>query len=71
MALLGQSVSGIEAKRIGLVHRTYPPHLDLRESAHEFLMDLASLDAETYATIKHQILDGLDLSYKAALAHHP
>ena len=68
---LGQPLSGIEAERIGLVHRTYPPDQDLRESAHDFLMHLASLDPETYAITKRRILDGLDLSYEAALAHYP
>jgi 2-(1,2-epoxy-1,2-dihydrophenyl)acetyl-CoA isomerase len=71
IALLGEPISGVEAERIGLVHRTYPPDRDLRESAHEFLLGLAGLHPQTYAFIKRQILDGLDLSYDEALAHHP
>jgi len=69
IALLGEMLSGLEAERIGLVHRTYPPDVDLREAAREFLLRLAGLHPETYARIKRQILDGLDLSYEAALAH--
>jgi len=71
IALLGEPISGVEAERIGLVHCTYPPDQDLRESAREFLLRLAGLDPQTYAFIKRQILDGLDLRYEAALAHHP
>ena len=71
IALMGQPLTGLEARRIGLVHRTYPPGKDLRETAHEFLMRLAGLPVESYAVIKRNILDGLDLSYEAALCHQP
>jgi len=71
IALLGQPLTGLEAERIGLVHRTYPPDVDLREAGRDLLLRLASLHAETYAKIKRQILDSLDLSYEAALAHQP
>jgi len=71
IALLGQLLTGLEAERMGLVHRVYPPTKDLRESAHEFLLRLAGLPAESYAIIKRHIIDGLDLSYEAALAHQP
>ncbi len=71
IALLGQPLTGLEAERIGMIHRTYPPGADLREAAREFLLRLAGLHAETYAIVKRQILDGLDLSYEQALAHQP
>jgi len=71
IALMGQPLTGIEAKEIGLVHQTYPSDSDLRESAKEFLQKLADLPAEAYAIIKRHIHDGLDLSYEMALAHHP
>ncbi|MBW2085525.1 MAG: enoyl-CoA hydratase/isomerase family protein [Deltaproteobacteria bacterium] len=71
IALLGEPLTGVEAEGIGLVHRVYPPDADLRESAREFLLKLASLPAESYAVIKRHILDGMDLSYQAALAHQP
>lgn len=69
--LLGQLLTGVEAESIGLVHRVYPPETDLRESAHEFLLRLAGLHAETYTAIKRHILDSLDLTYEASLAHQP
>lgn len=71
IALMGEPMTGMEAEKIGLVHRTYPPGVDLRESAREFLLRLADLPAESYAMIKRHMLDGLDLTYEAALAHHP
>jgi enoyl-CoA hydratase/carnithine racemase len=71
IALMGEPMTGMEAEKIGLVHRTYPPGVDLRESAREFLLRLADLPAESYTIIKRHMLDGLDLTYEAALAHHP
>ena len=70
-ALMGEPFTGREAEQIGLVHRTYPSDTDLRESAHEFLIRLAGLPAESYTIIKRHILDGLDLSYEGALTHQP
>ena len=69
IALLGELLSGEEAHRIGLVHRVYPDGIDIRESARDFLLGVSRLDGETFATIKRQILDGLDLRYESALAH--
>lgn len=71
IALMGQPLTGTEAKKIGLVHRVYPSDRDLRESARDFLLVLVALPAESYAIIKRQIHDGLDLSYEMALAHQP
>ena len=64
-------MTGLEAREIGLVHRTYPPDKDLRESARDFLLHLAVLPVHTYAVIKRHIIDGLDLSYEMALSHQP
>jgi 2-(1,2-epoxy-1,2-dihydrophenyl)acetyl-CoA isomerase len=71
IALMGEPLTGTEAEKIGLVHKTYPPGVDLREAAHEFLLRLADLPAESYALIKRHMLDGLDTTYEAALAHLP
>lgn len=71
IALMGEPLTGLEAEEMGLVHRTYPSHKDIRESSHDFLVRLAELPATSYAIIKKHILDGLDLSYEIALAHHP
>lgn len=71
IALLGEPMTGVEALKIGLVHRVYPAGSDLREAAHEFLTRLAALAGENYALIKRHIIEGLDLSYAAALAHQP
>ena len=71
IALMGEPMTGLEAEQMGLVHRVYPPETDLREAAREFLLELAGLPAEAFAVTKRQILDGLDLSYEAALAHEP
>jgi 2-(1,2-epoxy-1,2-dihydrophenyl)acetyl-CoA isomerase len=71
ISLMGMPMTGLEAREIGLVHRCYPPDMDLRESARDFLLGLANLPAESYAVIKKHINDGLDLSYEMALAHQP
>ena len=71
IALMGEPMTGVEAGQMGLVHRVYPADSDLREAAHEFLLELAELPAQAYAIRKRQILDGLDLSFDAALAHEP
>ncbi|MBW2623584.1 MAG: enoyl-CoA hydratase/isomerase family protein, partial [Deltaproteobacteria bacterium] len=71
IALMGEPLTGLEAEQMGLVHKVYPPEIDLREAAQEFLLKLAELPAEAYAIRKRQILDGLDLSFDAALAHEP
>lgn len=71
VALMGEPMTGLEAAQMGLVHRVYPPDTDLREAAKKFLLELADLPAEAFAIRKRQILDGLDLSYEAALAHEP
>jgi len=68
IALLGEPLTGVEAERIGLVHRVYPEGVDLREAARDFLLRLAVLPPDTYALIKSHIQHGLDLSYEAALA---
>ena len=68
---MGELMSGLEAKEMGLVHKTYPAGMDLREAAREFMLRLAGLPADSYAVIKRHIIDGLDLSYEAALAHVP
>jgi len=71
IALMGEPMTGLEAEQTGLVHKVYPPESDLREAAREFLLELAELPAHAYAMRKRQILDGLELSYEAALAHEP
>lgn len=71
IAYLGEPLTGKEAWEVGLVHRTYPSGADLRDAAREFLLQAAALDAETYALIKRDIIDSLDLRYEQAIARHP
>ncbi len=69
--LRGEPLTGAEAEAIGLVHQTYPAGSDMREAARPYLMKLAQIPPHTYAVTKRRILDGLDLSYEAALSHEP
>lgn len=63
---MGETMKGREALEMGLVHRVYPAGVDLRESAHDFLQQLAALDPEAYACTKQRLLRQLDMSYEAA-----
>ncbi len=69
--LRGEPLTGLEAEKIGLVHRTYPPGTDLLTAAKPYLMELAEIPEASYAFIKRQILDSLDLPYNASLSHAP
>lgn len=69
--LRGEPLTGLEAEAIGLVHKTYPAGSDIRGAARPYLMKLAKIPAYAYAVTKKRILDGLDLSYDAALSHEP
>ena len=69
--LRGQQLSGKKAEEIGLVHKTYEPGVDMRKAADEYLQKLAQIPAYSYAVTKKRILDSLDLSFEAALAHEP
>ncbi|MBW2324233.1 MAG: enoyl-CoA hydratase/isomerase family protein [Deltaproteobacteria bacterium] len=71
MSLRGEPLTGLEAEAAGLVHKTYPAGENLREAAREYLLKLAEIPPGSYAVIKKSILDSLDLSYEAALAHVP
>jgi len=67
--LMGKPLSGKEAESIGLIHKVYPEKSDLRIAAKDYMMDLSRIPAASYAMAKKHILDSLDLSYKASLAH--
>jgi|TARA_B110000116_G_C16774773_1_gene555175 enoyl-CoA hydratase/carnithine racemase len=64
MHLRGELLSGEYAMEIGLVHRTFNPDIDLRESASEILRHLASLPGKSYAMAKDSLLRGLDLRFE-------
>lgn len=71
IALLGEPLTADEAHRLGLVHRVFPGGRDPREEARDFLRALTAIDPGSYATVKRQLLDGLDMTYEQALAHTP
>ena len=63
MHLRGELLSGEHAREIGLVHRTFNPDTDLRESASEILNHLASTPTRSYSMAKDSLLRGLDLRF--------
>ncbi|MGE3865146.1 MAG: enoyl-CoA hydratase/isomerase family protein, partial [Burkholderiaceae bacterium] len=68
LMLLGETMDGAEAERIGLVYRAVPDAA-LQAAAAELAARLAALATRSYALVKQQILDQLDLSYRASLMH--
>jgi len=45
--------------------------LEALAAARSYMMDLAQIPAASYAHAKQHLLDSLDLSYDASLAHFP
>jgi enoyl-CoA hydratase/carnithine racemase len=67
MTFNGELISGARAAEIGFVHKLYPDEAaPLREAANDFILRIASLDAETYRRTKSDILRGLDQTYEDA-----
>mgnify|MGYP001356727858 CR=1 FL=1 len=66
VAYMGETMDGQVALAMGLVHRVYPAGSDLREVARDFLLQLASLDANAYAVTKRRLLRYLDAGWEVA-----
>lgn len=68
MTFNGELLSGEQAAEIGFVHKLYPEDVPLRQAAREFVLRIASLDAEVFRRVKNDILRGLDQTYQQAMA---
>lgn len=68
LLLLGETVDGREARRIGFVHEQHPPD-QLPEAVEQLVGRLATMATRSYAVIKQQVLDELDMPYETALMH--
>ena len=68
LLLLGEQIQGKEAERIGLVYKSFPTDEFSREV--DWLVEqVATMATRSYAVIKQQILDELDMPYETALMH--
>ena len=68
LLLLGEYIDGREAERIGLVYRSF----DVDEFSSEvdtLIQQIAVMPTRSYAMIKQQIIDELDMPYDTALMH--
>lgn len=68
LLLLGEEIDGKEAERIALVYRSFPAG-ELYQQAEELLAQVVTMATRSYAIIKQQILDELDMPYDTALMH--
>lgn len=68
LMLLGEAIDGTEAAQIGLVYQAVPLN-DLSEEAEALVQSMATMATRSYAIIKQQIVEQLDLPYRAALQH--
>lgn len=68
LLLLGEQIDGKEAERIGLVYRSFPADRFFDE-VEQLIAQLASMATRSYAVIKQQIVEHLDMAYETALMH--
>ena len=68
LLLVGDEIDGTEAARIGLAYRAYEAG-ELDGAAEEMLTQLSTMATRSYAIVKQQVLDELDMPYQAALMH--
>lgn len=68
LLLLGEQINGTEAERIGLVYKTLPPDV-VESEADKIIKEISEMPTRSYAIIKQQILDELDMPYDTALMH--
>ncbi len=64
IAMLGRSLSGVEAHAIGLVQHVFPAGADLRLESRELLAELAAKDTDAYATTKRLLQKDLDCTWE-------
>ncbi|MBW1709804.1 MAG: enoyl-CoA hydratase/isomerase family protein [Deltaproteobacteria bacterium] len=68
LLLTGEEISGKEAERIGLVYGSFSSG-EYKEKSEEIINELAAMPTRSYALIKQQILNQLDMPYETALMH--
>jgi len=68
LLLLGEPIQGTEAERIGLVYKAFPPEM-VDSEAEKIINQISEMPTRSYAVIKQQILDELDMPYETALMH--
>jgi len=66
--LLGEEIDGAEAEKIGLVYKSFPPNV-FTEEANNIVQQISEMPTRSYAIIKQQILEELDMPYETALMH--
>ncbi len=68
LLLLGERINGKEAERIGLVYKSFPAD-ELSGEAEKLVEQVINMATRSYAVIKQQFLDELDMPYETALMH--
>ncbi|MBW2085526.1 MAG: enoyl-CoA hydratase/isomerase family protein [Deltaproteobacteria bacterium] len=68
LLLLGESISGSEAERIGLVYKSFKPE-KFTSQAEKLIAQVTTMATHSYAIIKQQIIEELDMPYDTALMH--
>ena len=68
LLLKGEEMVGKEAGRIGLAYAAFNPD-EFRKRAETIISELATMPTRSYALIKQQILDQLDMPYDTAMMH--
>lgn len=68
LLLFGERLEAAEAQRIGLVYRTVAANR-LREEAQALVDGVAAMATRSYALVKQQVIEQLDMNYRTALMH--
>ncbi len=66
--LKGEEIQGKEAERIGLAYRAFDSD-EFAAASEEIVAQVAAMPTRSYALIKQQIQEQLDMSYDTALMH--
>lgn len=68
LLLLGESINGSEAERIGLVYRSFKLE-EFASQTEKLIAQVTTMATRSYAIIKQQIIEELDMPYDTALMH--
>ena len=68
LLLRGEEIEGKEAERIGLAYAAFSAD-EFEEEAEAIIAELAAMPTRSYALIKQQIQDQLDMPYDTAMMH--
>ena len=68
LLLFGERLDAAEARRIGLVYRTVAADR-LRQEAEVLVAGVAAMATRSYALVKQQVIEQLDMNYRTALMH--